>query len=107
MSRARTRHTEKARNLLCCRLSSLAKLMCRVFFGREILNSSKQLMSLCLWCFFPRLVLLKILSFTGGQKGLSIFHKKYEQHNKRHRQGYDEDLGMSLSRVAKVRPLLR
>lgn len=39
---------------------------------------------------------------TGGQKGLSIFHKKYEQHNKRHRQGYADDLGMRLSRVAKV-----
>ena len=39
----------------------------------------------------------------GGQKGLSIFHKKYDQHNKRHRQGYADDLGMSLSRVAKVR----
>ncbi|CAM9839659.1 unnamed protein product, partial [Ectocarpus sp. 13 AM-2016] len=38
----------------------------------------------------------------GGQKGLSIFHKKYDQHNKRHRQGYADDLGMSLSRVAKV-----
>ncbi|CAM9446618.1 unnamed protein product, partial [Hapterophycus canaliculatus] len=38
----------------------------------------------------------------GAQKGLSIFHKKYEQHNKRHRQGYAEDLGMTLSRVAKV-----
>ncbi|CAM9740804.1 unnamed protein product [Pylaiella littoralis] len=38
----------------------------------------------------------------GAQKGLSIFHKKYEQHNKRHRQGYADDLGMSLSRVAKV-----
>lgn len=40
--------------------------------------------------------------FAGGQKGLSIFHKKYEQHNKRHRQGYADDLGMRLSRIAKV-----
>lgn len=45
------------------------------------------------------------LSSAGAQKGLSIFHKKYEQHNKRHRQGYAEDLGMTLSRVAKVSQL--
>lgn len=37
-----------------------------------------------------------------GQKKLSVFHKKYDQHNKRSRQGYDEDLGMTLSRVTKV-----
>ncbi|CAM9182039.1 unnamed protein product [Choristocarpus tenellus] len=38
----------------------------------------------------------------GNKKGLSIFHKKYNQHNKRQRQGYDDDLGMSLTRTTKV-----
>lgn len=55
------------------------------------------------WCLSPVWLYRKYRP-SGGQKGLSIFHKKYEQHNKRHRQGYAEDLGMSLSRVAKVRP---
>lgn len=51
----------------------------------------------------PKHAFQQDFEMEGGQKGLSIFHKKYEQHNKRHRQGYADDLGMSLSRVTKVR----
>ncbi|CAM9283832.1 unnamed protein product [Discosporangium mesarthrocarpum] len=38
----------------------------------------------------------------GNKKGVTIFHKKFDQHNKRQRQGYDDDLGMSLTRSTKV-----
>ncbi|CAM9642649.1 unnamed protein product [Chrysoparadoxa australica] len=36
----------------------------------------------------------------GMKKGVNIFHKKYDQHNKRKRGGYSDDLGMTMTRTA-------
>jgi hypothetical protein len=35
-------------------------------------------------------------------KGITVFHKKYDQHNKRHRTGYDNSLGPTLQKKGTV-----
>eukprot|EP00953_Heterococcus_sp_UTEX-ZZ885_P025456 13844-Heterococcus_DN1.PRE.1 len=38
----------------------------------------------------------------GMTKGITVFHKKYDQHNKRHRTGYDNSLGPTLQKKGTV-----
>jgi AdoMet-dependent rRNA methyltransferase SPB1 len=46
----------------------------------------------------PRHVYVEDGGDSATKKGITIFHKKFDQHNKRQRQGYDDDLGMTLQR---------
>eukprot|EP00611_Tribonema_gayanum_P012939 TRINITY_DN2365_c0_g1_i1.p1 TRINITY_DN2365_c0_g1~~TRINITY_DN2365_c0_g1_i1.p1 ORF type:complete len:1046 (+),score=376.55 TRINITY_DN2365_c0_g1_i1:217-3354(+) len=38
----------------------------------------------------------------GMNKSISVFHKKFDKHNKRHRSGYDESLGQLLTRKGTI-----